>query len=73
MKRMAARLTTIDEPTRNELVKLCGLTAHGYGQLERTRPTGTISIAMRDDTHKWIGELSDSNGFPADTLHRERP
>jgi hypothetical protein len=50
MKRMAARLTTIDESTRNELLKLCSQTAEGYGQLEQKRQPGATLVARNGIT-----------------------
>jgi hypothetical protein len=37
VQRLAARLTAVDEPTRNELVQLCFRTAQRYGKLEHAR------------------------------------
>jgi hypothetical protein len=45
MKRMAAMLTAVDEPTRNELMQLCNLAAMRYGEQERGRPANTAAIA----------------------------
>jgi len=47
MKRMAARLTMVDEPTRTELMQLCGQTAQRYGQVEPNRAGGTMTVAQR--------------------------
>ena len=47
MKRMAARLTMIDEPTRNELVQLCHQTAQRYGQLEPSWQAGGMAVVQR--------------------------
>jgi hypothetical protein len=49
MKRMAARLTTVDEPTRNELVELCYQTAERHGNVERGRRVDGLAAAQRED------------------------
>jgi hypothetical protein len=48
MKRMAARLTTVDEPTRNQLVELCYQTAERYGSVERGRGAEKLTVAQRN-------------------------
>jgi hypothetical protein len=45
MQRLAARLDTLDEPTRNELVNRCFRTAERYAQRDRARQTGAIATA----------------------------
>lgn len=40
MQRLACRLTTVDEPTRRELVQLCFRTAGRYAHLEQTDKLG---------------------------------
>ncbi len=47
MKRLAGRLNTLDEPTRNELVTLCFRTAERYAQ-RNGYGTGSILIASPD-------------------------
>lgn len=53
MQRLANRLTTIDGPTRNELVSLCFRTADRYSQRDATSRTGAVAdtrgnVAMID-------------------------
>lgn len=48
MRRLAARLTTVDEPTRNELVQLCYRTAQRYVQHERARRTSSTLVVRHD-------------------------
>ena len=48
MQRLAARLPTIDEPTRSQLVQLCFQTADRYAQAEQANPAGAVLIAHRD-------------------------
>ena len=45
MQRLAARLTTVDEPTRQELVQLCFRTAERYAQHDNARRTSDTSGA----------------------------
>jgi hypothetical protein len=45
MKRLANRLQTVDEPTRNELVTLCFRTAERYAQRPTATRTGAIVAA----------------------------
>ncbi len=45
MKRMAAKLTAVDEPTRNELVQVCDLAAMRYGEQDRGRPVNPTAVA----------------------------
>jgi hypothetical protein len=47
MQRLATRLNTVDEPTRNELVNLCFRTAERYAQQDRATRNGAI-LAHRD-------------------------
>jgi hypothetical protein len=47
MQRLVTRLNAIDEPTRNELVKLCFRTAERYAQQDRATRNGAI-LAYRD-------------------------
>jgi hypothetical protein len=42
MQRLAARLNTLDEPTRNELVAVCFRTAERYAQRDQATRTGAI-------------------------------
>jgi hypothetical protein len=42
MQRLANRLNTLDEPTRNELVTLCFRTADRYARRENATRTGAI-------------------------------
>jgi hypothetical protein len=49
MKRMAARLTTVDEPTRSQLVQLCYQTAERYGNVDRGRGAERLATAQQDD------------------------
>jgi len=44
MKRLASRLNTLDEPTRNELVALCFRTAERYSQADEETRTGAIAV-----------------------------
>jgi hypothetical protein len=44
MKRLASRLNTLDEPTRNELVTLCYRTAERYAQRDEATRTGAIAV-----------------------------
>jgi hypothetical protein len=44
MQRLASRLNTIDEPTRNELVTLCFRTAERYAQRDNATRTGAIAL-----------------------------
>ncbi len=48
MQRLANRLETLDEPTRNELVMLCFRTAERYSQRDRATRTGAL-FATRPD------------------------
>jgi hypothetical protein len=48
MQRLAAKLTTVDEPTRKELVQLCFQTAGRYSQLERRRASRETLFAQQD-------------------------
>lgn len=45
MQRLAARLSGVDERTRNELVRLCYQTADRYAQLENASRTGAALLA----------------------------
>jgi hypothetical protein len=47
MQRLAARLPTVDEPTRRELVQLCFQTAGRYSQLDRPRGPGQALVVQR--------------------------
>src|SRR6476620_460345 len=42
MKRLASRLNTVDEPTRNQLVNLCFRTAERYAQRDNGTRTGSL-------------------------------
>jgi hypothetical protein len=42
MKRLASRLNTLDEPTRNQLVNLCFRTAERYAQRDTGTRTGSL-------------------------------
>ena len=42
MKRLASRLNTLDEPTRNQLVNLCFRTAERYAQRDNGTRTGSL-------------------------------
>ncbi len=48
MQRLAARLSTVDAPTRNELVQICYRTADRYAQREPNKHTATL-LARRDE------------------------
>lgn len=48
MQRLASRLTTVDQPTRSELVQLCFQTASRYAQLEPPR-AGRPLLAKRNE------------------------
>jgi hypothetical protein len=48
MQRLATRLATVDEPTRNELVALCFRTAERYTQRDAASRTGGALLAHRD-------------------------
>lgn len=48
MQRLAARLTTVDEPTRQELVQICFRTAGRYSQLERPRMNDATLIVQHE-------------------------
>ncbi len=48
MQRLAARLTTIDEPTRRALVQLCYQTAGRYSYLERPGRAGEALLVQSD-------------------------
>lgn len=48
MQRLASRLTTVDEPTRSELVHLCFQTASRYAQLQPPRQ-GRPALARRGE------------------------
>jgi hypothetical protein len=45
MKRMASRLTMVDDLTRNELVQLCNLAAARYGEQQWIRPADSSVVA----------------------------
>jgi hypothetical protein len=49
MQRLAARLASVDEPTRNELVTLCFRTHQRYAKLGETSRTGATLLAHRDE------------------------
>ena len=49
MQRLATRLATVDEPTRNELVALCFRTAERYAQREKAAQTSGPLLAQRAD------------------------
>jgi hypothetical protein len=44
MQRLASRLNTLDEPTRNELVTLCFRTAERYAQRDGATRTGAVAV-----------------------------
>jgi hypothetical protein len=48
MQRLAYRLDTLDEPTRNELVSICYRTAERYAQRDDHTHTGAI-VARNPD------------------------
>jgi hypothetical protein len=47
MQRLAARLNSIDEPTRHELVELCYRTAARYAREDRTGVNRPVVLAQR--------------------------
>jgi hypothetical protein len=47
MERLAARLPSVDEPTRRELVQLCYQTAERYARLDRPQRTGPLVLARQ--------------------------
>ena len=49
MQRLSARLATVDEPTRNQLVELCFRAAERYAQREQPGRTGAALLANRAD------------------------
>ncbi len=49
MQRLAARLSTVDAPTRNELVQICYRTADRYAQREPADRTGATLLAHQAD------------------------
>jgi hypothetical protein len=49
MQRLAHRLATIDEPTRNQLVALCYRTHQRYAQRDQSGRTGAALLAHRAD------------------------
>jgi hypothetical protein len=49
MQRLATRLPSIDEPTRNELVALCFRAAHRQARLSPANRTGATLLAQREN------------------------
>jgi hypothetical protein len=49
MQRLAERLNSVDEPTRNELVQLCFRTAARYAREDRTGRGPAVVLAQRLD------------------------
>jgi hypothetical protein len=49
MMRLAARLTSIDEPTRRELVQICAQTAHRYSKQDPPSRSGSPAVALYSD------------------------
>jgi hypothetical protein len=49
MRRMAAKLQTVDEPTRGELVRLCFQTSQRYATDDEPRSATPLVLAQQGD------------------------
>jgi hypothetical protein len=61
MKRLATRLSAVDQPTRDELVAICYRTAERYAQVGGETRTSAISLPIHETTladAEWIQPLA---------------